>query len=117
MSTKRRHVLLTVGVICMCLGALPWLGVGGYAFVVPGWDVHLPRLDLFGRFDDGTLYDVISLPVHFLALIPPLGEIIYFAGEGRQTVRPFAVFMFWHFVGIACIWLAVRSRRKPVIGP
>ncbi len=63
-------------VIC----ALPWLGLVSYAFVIPGWDVPLPRLhQLLGP---RALYELVGPPSPFHALVQPLNHLVYFEGEG-----------------------------------
>lgn len=66
----------------------------------------MPRLDLI---HSSSLYEIVAVPLHLLALVPPLDAFIYFTGEGVATVRPFAVWLFWFLVGSACVWLACRQ--------
>jgi hypothetical protein len=109
LAPQWRKRLALVGCVAFGLSLLPWLGLGGYAFVVPGWGIVLPRLHLI---HSTFLYDAISIPLQFIALIPPLDDIIYFSGEGRATVRPFVVFLFWFLVGLVCLWIALRRTRS-----
>jgi hypothetical protein len=76
----------------------------------PLGNIALPRVKLI---DNSWLYDAASFPLHFVALIPPLDDIVFFAGEGPIAVRPFCVFLFWFLVGVCCLWLSYRRKPKP----
>src|SRR5262245_16624737 len=107
--TRWRRILFTAGLASLGISLLPWLGLGGDRFVVPGWNLHVPRFNLF---DSDLLYDVVSFPLHLLAEIRPLDDFIYFQGEGRATVRPFVVFLFWLLLAILFLWLSLRGRTE-----
>ena len=115
---RRHRILLIVGITSLVFALLPWLGFGGYAFFVPGTGVELPRLDVLSEEWiplARQLYSVMELPLYLLGEIPPLDDLVFFQGEGRVTVRPFMVFVFWLLVGSASIWIAIRPRILPHI--
>ncbi len=113
----RRHlVFLVVGIMSLIFALLPWLGLGGYAFVVPGTDIVPPRLELLSRDSvpmGHQVYSVMEFPLHLVALIPPLDDVVYFQGEGVVTVRPFMIFVFWALTGAIFVWIAVRPYVLP----
>jgi hypothetical protein len=69
--------------------------------------MDIPRLELF---HSDLLYDQVSLPVEWVALISPLRPLVYFSGEGVITVRPFVVSLSWLLVGVLCTWIALRRK-------
>ncbi|QDT39496.1 hypothetical protein Pan189_39040 [Stratiformator vulcanicus] len=118
MFNGRCKIFLTIGIISLLLSSLPWLGYGRGAFVVPGWDIHLPTLSLtrehmvpFGE----VLTAILELPLTLLSIIRPLDYFIYFQGEGVRTARPFTIFLFWHLCGVTFVWLSVRPLVFPAI--
>lgn len=111
LMTARHRISLAMGVMSFVFAALPWLGFGAYAFAVPGGGL-VPRLSVVNETDfygGRLLYHAIESPLHLVGFIPPLGDLVFFAGEGVVTVRPFMVFVFWLIVGIGLTWIAVRS--------
>lgn len=113
MSSDRTHyrgVGYFVGIASICISILPWLGLGPFAFVIPGWGIRLPRIDLID--DTYNLYELVGMPLRFVAMIPPLDDFVYFAGEGVVRIRPFVVFLFYFLVGTFLIWLSVRQSKR-----
>jgi hypothetical protein len=109
---KRLSFWLGIGLVVV--GLLPWLGLGGYSFVIPYWNTPLPRLELF---DSEGLYDLIVVPLHILGSVPGLDSIIFFDGEGVVTVRPFIASLFYQFLGTASLLMSsLRVRRRPQSG-
>ena len=108
--TVLHRISLAVGIVSLVLATLPWLGFGAYAFAVPGGGL-VPRLSVVNETDipcGRLLYGVMETPLQLLGTIPPIGDFVFFAGEGIVTVRPFMVFVFWLIVGILMTWIAVR---------
>jgi hypothetical protein len=106
---KLRKTLVLIGVFSLSIAATPWFGLGGYAFNIPGWGTQLPRLNVL---DSRVLYDLVCFPLHFVALIPPMDDVVYFQGEGVVPVRPFMVFLFWLLVGIVAFLISLRLRAE-----
>src|SRR5262249_46656121 len=92
-----RRFFKLVGVLSFAVSALPWIGLGVFAFVIPGWDIVVPRLELF---HSDMLYELLAFPLDIIALIPPFDEFVYFEGEGPARVRPFVVFLFYFLIGM-----------------
>lgn len=91
--------------------------MGSYAFVIPGTDIFLPRLNLISKWTlpfGRQLYFVMEFPLQLLGLIPFVHQIIFFSGEGVLTVRPFMIFVFWFLAGVGSI---LRGRRKVGASP
>ncbi len=121
----RRIGLVTVGAAGL-LSVLPWIGIPSAVLIYPGSDVRLPvfewpqgnSLITRVRWILRHAYDMGELPLHLLALFPNADDVIYFAGEGVATVRPFAVFVFWFGVfasagtSVAVKWRTDRRRRR-----
>ena len=105
-----RRVGVIVGIAALTVSALPWLGLGGNSFVIPGWNILLPRIRLI---ENQWLYEAATFPLHVMALIPPLDAFIYFSGEGLRAIRPFVVFLAWFLFGACCLWLGLRKKRTP----
>ncbi len=114
----RHRILLTTGIVSLIFAALPWVGFGCCAFSIPGINARVPRLSLMseGSIPCGRqLYGVMEMPLWHLGRIPPLGDLVFFSGEGVVRIRPFMVFVFWLIVGILTTWIAVRPTIMPRI--
>ena len=83
-------------------------GDGGYSFVVPGHDYHLPQIDILWG-DPFGLYTAGCVPLHLLALLPDIHYGIYF--QDSHVVRPFVFSVFWAFIGGVLLWSAVRGHH------
>ena len=114
--TTRHRILLATGFVSLVFAALPWLGFGCCDFAAPGIDMLVPRLSIlnettvpFGRL----LYGVMETPLQMLGLIPPIGDVVFYSGEGVVRVRPFMIFVFWLIVGMLAVWVAIRPTVMP----
>jgi len=111
----RHRILLGIGIASLVLAVLPWLGFGRFAFAMPGVGL-VPRLSFVNETDitgGRLLYAMMEMPLLFLCIIPSVPDLVLFAGEGVQPVRPFMVFVFWLVVGIVMVWIAVRPLVMP----
>tara|TARA_A100001391_G_scaffold196796_1_gene175972 strand:- start:93 stop:488 length:396 start_codon:yes stop_codon:yes gene_type:complete len=114
--TTGHRILLAIGLVSLVFAALPWLGFGCCAFAVPGIDMLVPRLSILNetRFPCGRLlYDLIEAPLQILGLISPIGDLVFYSGEGIVRVRPFMIFVFWLLAGMLAVWVAVRPTVMP----
>ena len=83
---------------------------------MPGTDIFPPRLELLSRDSvplGRQIYSVMEFPLHLVGGIPPLGDLVFFQGEGVVTVRPFMIFVFWFLMGATFIWIAIRPFVLP----
>jgi hypothetical protein len=122
-------------VICaMCasfFALLPWLGLGHGSFVLMGTSPQsLPTVSIPSviRPPLAALYALAQGPLN---CVPADGnefsQVIFFAGEGVATVRPFIVFIFWLgfaltfslSIGYSLLanWLRRKAQRGDRNGP
>lgn len=108
MMRRLKPILRYLGLVSLSISALPWLGLGGgFSFAIPGYDIVPPRLHLLDRYQE--LYDFLAVPLHGIAVIPPLDLAVFFISS-RGIVRPFNVFLFWSFLGNWCLWASQKNR-------
>ncbi|WP_145290081.1 hypothetical protein [Rosistilla oblonga] len=116
--TTRHRVLLPIGIVSLVFAALPWLGFGCCAFVVPGFDIMVPRLSVLNETHipcGQIIYGVAEMPLQILGLIPPIGDLVFYSGEGVVRVRPFMIFVFWLIAGMLAFWVAARPAVMPSV--
>ena len=116
--TTRHRVLLPIGIVSLVFAALPWLGFGCCAFVVPGFDIKVPRLSVLNETNipcGQMIYGVAEMPLQILGLIPPFGDLVFYSGEGVVRVRPFMIFVFWLIAGMLAVWVAARPAVMPSV--
>ena len=109
--TMLQRIMLGLGGIALVFALLPWLGFGGYAFVIPGTGIHPPRLSVLNESTlpfGASLYRLMEAPLHLAGCLPFIDDIVFFTGEGVVTVHPFMIFVFWVITSIALTWVAVR---------
>jgi len=107
-----RSILLSAGTVSLCISLLPWLGLGGFYFCVPGWTGELPRLHWIQSIE---LYRLLSVPFEFIGTMIPFGDVVFFPGEGIATVQPFYLFLFYHLLGWFLVWIALRAPLDELI--
>jgi hypothetical protein len=110
-----RRIGKILGITSLVMALLPWLGLGGYTFAVPGTGIIVPRLNLINDyiFDSGIVWDIVAFPLHIVSWVWP--DHVLFSGEGVATVRPFVVFEFYLLVGVTSLWLSLHrygGRRR-----
>ena len=114
MHTRRfRIFVFGLSAVAGIFALMPWLGVGPYAFTVPGWNIMVPRLDIVPYSISKPLFNVISLPLFIIGEIPYLDRFVFFSGEGNVAARPFVAFIFWFLTSLVCYRFASHYIYTP----
>lgn len=96
-----RHALRWAGLCFLLISTLPWLGLSGCFFGLPGSLNRLPSLGVIGLTDRSFFYEIVSIPVHVIGMLPGMDGYVFFR-EG--IVTPFAIFVFYFILGSLSVW-------------